>query len=233
MKIHILSDLHLEFQDMPIPDVNADITIIAGDIHLGMKGLRWLRQIKRPVIYILGNHEFYGFNTDTLKRQFNIQKRVRYLENNWAEVNGIKIFGCTLWTDFKLFGDDCFFAYSNAKRFLNDFTFIKDVKMKQWHKDSVASIKKFIKQDGNKVIVTHHAPSIQSVGKRWRTDALTPAFASNLESLIMNSGAKLWIHGHTHESCDYMIGETRVVCNPRGYPQSFNKQFDPNMVIEV
>ena len=60
MKIHILSDLHLEFQDMPIPDVNADITIIAGDIHLGMKGLRWLRQIKRPVIYILGNHEFYG-----------------------------------------------------------------------------------------------------------------------------------------------------------------------------
>ena len=233
MKIHILSDLHLEFQDMPIPDVNADITIIAGDIHLGMKGLRWLRQIKRPVIYILGNHEFYGFNTDKLKRQFNIQKRVRYLENNWVEVDNIKIFGCTLWTDFKLFGDDCFFAYSNAKRFLNDFNFIKDVKMKQWHKDSVASIKKFIKQDGHKVIVTHHAPSIQSVGKRWKTDALTPAFASNLESIIMNSGAKLWIHGHTHTSYDYMIGETRVICNPRGYPQSFNKQFDPNMVIEV
>lgn len=230
-RVHILSDLHLEFNNLFLPKVDADITIIAGDIHVGMKGLQWLKQFRRPVVYILGNHEFYNYNSvDSLRRQFSIQKKVIYLENKWVEFGDIKIFGCTLWTDFNLLGDK-FFAYANAKRFLNDFQFIKDVKMKQSHRDSVASIKKFLKQAGKKIVVTHHAPSIQSISPEWR-NKLAPAFASNLENLIIDSGIDLWIHGHTHDSCDYMIGSTRVVCNPRGYaPNNINPNFNSGLVI--
>jgi len=77
-----------------------------------------------------------------------------------------------------------------------------------------------------RVIVTHHAPSIESVASIYREHRLTPCFASNLDGLIKSSEAAAWFHGHVHHTVDYQIGDTRVLCNPRGYiPEEPNKDF--------
>jgi hypothetical protein len=87
---------------------------------------------------------------------------------------------------------------------------------------------------GPTVVVTHHLPSFRSVPRRFRADVLSAAFASHLDSLVEASGTDLWIHGHTHDSCDYRIGKTRVLCNPRGYYDfALNARFDPGLVVEV
>jgi calcineurin-like phosphoesterase family protein len=88
--------------------------------------------------------------------------------------------------------------------------------------------------DGKTVVVTHHAPSSQSVHPRYANDLLTPAFASNLENLMDGDRAALWIHGHMHDPFDYEIYGTRVVCSPRGYaPNSLTPEFRPDWVVEV
>ena len=84
------------------------------------------------------------------------------------------------------------------------------------------------------VVVTHHLPSGKSTDARYRDNSLNPAYRSNLEEWILDRDINLWVHGHTHGSNDYMIGNTRVVCNPRGYfkyDENFN--FNPGMVVEV
>jgi Icc-related predicted phosphoesterase len=89
------------------------------------------------------------------------------------------------------------------------------------------------------VVVTHHLPHPGSIHPRFADDALTPAFCSDLSELVESSGAVLWVHGHTHESCDYVAGGTRVVCNPKGYGpirqggRYENMNFDPGLAIEI
>jgi Icc-related predicted phosphoesterase len=73
-----------------------------------------------------------------------------------------------------------------------------------------------------------------SVAKRYANDPLNPAFASSLDDIIENYQPVLWIHGHTHERCDYELFGTRVVCNPRGYPgEKRGSAFDPGFIVEV
>jgi Icc-related predicted phosphoesterase len=83
------------------------------------------------------------------------------------------------------------------------------------------------------VVVTHHAPSLLSVANQFQTDQLSPAYASSLDSIIRNSQARLWIHGHLHESKDYQLGETQVLCNLRGYPDESDSGFVPDLVLEI
>jgi Icc-related predicted phosphoesterase len=82
-------------------------------------------------------------------------------------------------------------------------------------------------------VVTHHAPSPQSVPSQFRNDPLNPAYASNLEPFIAECGAVLWIHGHIHHRADFTVGGTRVIANPRGYPIEPHTGFDPSFVVEV
>jgi len=89
-------------------------------------------------------------------------------------------------------------------------------------------------EQGLTVVVTHHAPSIQSIVDRYRADPVSAAFASNMDDFILEHQPRLWIHGHTHESFDYEIGKNRVVCNPRGYASTEeNKGFRPDYTLEV
>ncbi len=81
------------------------------------------------------------------------------------------------------------------------------------------------------VIITHHAPSKKSIPVSFQKDILSAAYASNLDDFVANSGANLWIHGHTHHQLDYKIDNTRIICNPRGYPDETNNRFNPNLII--
>ena len=87
--------------------------------------------------------------------------------------------------------------------------------------------------DGDTIIVTHHAPSKRSIHKRFDDDVLSPAFASNLDDLVERSNAVLWAHGHMHDSFDYKICNTRVICNPRGYSgRELNARFTTKNIFE-
>jgi Icc-related predicted phosphoesterase len=86
--------------------------------------------------------------------------------------------------------------------------------------------------DGPTVVVTHHAPSPLSVAPRFLGSPLNPAFASDLTDMIWQYVPDMWIHGHVHDSFDYLLGDTRVIANPRGYGDE-NGSFDPMLVVEI
>ena len=89
--------------------------------------------------------------------------------------------------------------------------------------------------DKTLVVITHYAPSIQSVDEKYVNSALTAAFACNLEKFILrHPNIKLWCHGHVHTFKDYKIGQCRVVCNPLGYAQYGEKSgFRPDFTVDL
>ncbi|MFV1998671.1 MAG: metallophosphoesterase [Acidiferrobacterales bacterium] len=247
MKLHFLNDLHIEFEDFVPPATDANVVILAGDIGVGMEGLRWAeaRFPDIPVIYVPGNHEFYHHDIaliDELKTK--VPDNIHMLDDDQVVIDGVRFLGSILWTDFALFGEaDKFFAMQTARQQMTDFSIIQNhgcrftpedaIRLHTASRDWLAAMlaEPF---DGKTVVVTHHAPSSQSVHPRYARDLLTPAFASNLENLMDGDRAALWIHGHMHESFDYEVYGTRVVCNPRGYvPEALNPNFRPDWVIEI
>ena len=248
MRLHILSDLHLEFGPVKIPPTNADVVVLAGDIHLGREGRRWARKqfADQPVIYVLGNHEFYRHSLPGLTellRQETERSHICLLENSAVEINGFTFLGCTLWTDFQLSGIPAA-AMQTAEGFMSDYHIIRfnpehrllrardTVRL---HSESVAWLRAALAkcERSRTVVVTHHAPSSRSEASYHADSPLKSAFASNLDSLIKQSGVPLWIHGHTHYNVDYVIGSTRVLSNQRGYPDQLCEGFNPSLVVEI
>jgi hypothetical protein len=168
---------------------------------------------------------------------------VHILENDRVEIGDVIFLGTTLWTDFRLIGDPVV-SGTVAQAGMNDFRRIrllpnyrrflpKDARA--FHAQSLEWLGQQLNEArGRKIIVvTHHAPSPLSIPPRWEGDPLNAAFASKLDGVIGNCGAKLWIHGHIHHRSDYSIGGTRVIANPRGYPTESQIEFDPSLVVEI
>ncbi len=261
MRLWILSDLHIEqsLWDMPDPAPDYDVLIAAGDIHDPLSdGVRWLaeRAGGRSVIYVPGNHEWYAHQlrftvNDEAKRAQQLADGlgVHLLQEASAVIGGIRFLGTSLWTDYEVFGHPIA-AMHHARNWMNDHRLIYPDESGEplspelaltWHETSLAWLEASLRQTfaGTTVVVTHHLPHPLSIHPRFAADALTPAFCSDLSALVENSGATLWVHGHTHESCDYVAGETRVVCNPKGYGpirkggKFENANFEPSFVVEV
>jgi len=250
LKLHILSDLHVEFGDFSLPERGADVIILAGDIHLGGRGLRWVleQRLQQHVIYIPGNHEFYHNAFPSLIDELRRKSRgtcVHVLENEAVDIDGFHFFGCTLWSDMNLFGNPEM-AMAAAARRMNDYQVIQSSSTFRVltpeetidrHRQSVKKLAEFFadhRDPEKSIVITHCTPSEQSIPGRFRGHALTPAFASNLEAFIFKHQPRLWIHGHTHDSFDYRLGKTRIICNPRGYvPDALNPEFKPDLVLTV
>ncbi len=250
MKLQILSDLHIEFQPFNPPTTTADVIILAGDIHIGKKGIDWIHSTfpELQIIYVLGNHEYYGRaypkHLNDLK-QLVANTNINVLENDRITIDEITFLGCTLWTDFELFGNPQIAGY-RAMQIGNDYrkirvspqyrklrsidTAIIHARSLSWLQTEVANLKNNCEKF---VIVTHHAPSKRSIPAEFGSDLLSAAYASHLDRFVENSSARLWIHGHVHTQQDYLIGNTRVICNPRGYPDEPNENFIPDLTIEV
>jgi Icc-related predicted phosphoesterase len=247
MRLHILSDLHIEFEPFDPPTTNSDIIILAGDIHVGQKGIVWIKEkFTKPVIYVIGNHEYYGQawpkHVDKLKTLAK-GSNIHILENEKLSIDDMTFMGCTLWTDFRMFGDPRIAGYEATQK-MNDYKKIRmspqyrklrSVDIAAIHNRSITWLTNQVKEQKGKklVIITHHAPSKNSVPKHYQNDILSAAYASQLDDFVSASKAKLWIHGHLHVKSDYNIGKTRVVCNPKGYPDEFNDKFIPDFVLEV
>jgi hypothetical protein len=168
---------------------------------------------------------------------------VHVLENDQVEIGDVMFLGATLWTDFRLIGDPVV-SGAIAQAGMNDFRRIrllptyrrflpKDARA--FHAQSLKWMEQQLHQArGRKiVVVTHHAPSPQSLPARWQSDPLNAAFASKLDHFLANCEATLWIHGHIHHHSDYSIGGTRVIANPRGYPTEPQIGFDSSFVAEI
>ena len=182
------------------------------------------------VIVIFGNHEYYGTTIDdgevekTLRDNLDM-RGVHILNPGTVTIKGVKFVGATMWTSFK--NCDPMIMY-HAKRSMNDFRLISHPETLQHitpediadiHDDEVSFMWREIdKAEDPVVVVTHHAPTSLSIADEWRGDPLSYAYDAEMEEFILNNPKiKLWVHGHTHHCVDYMVGETRVVSNQRGY----------------
>jgi len=168
---------------------------------------------------------------------------VTFLEGAEVHYKGVRFIGATLWTDMKLFGDDWLVPLMVSRQLIDyerirsgafggfapEQVILRHVESLQFVEDRLS-----LPFDGPTVVITHHAPSILSIAERYRDDKMSAAFASCLDGLILARSPALWIHGHTHNSSDYRLGGTRVVCNPRGDPRRDpNERFDPKLLVEV
>ena len=253
MKLNILSDLHLSQGALTLPENDATLVILAGDVARPREAASWASRLAKPVLYIAGNHEFYGGSigeTVAELKRLCAGTNVRVLDNDEIIVQGLRFLGTTLWTDFMLFGEGekRVAATQEALRFMRDFSRIRvgaGLEALFTPADSAALFKMHTSWleaklaepfSGPTVVITHHAPSSKSIHPRFADSLLNACFVSDAEHLIDQRYARLWIHGHTHDSFDYFVNGTRVVCNPRGYAKdgvNGNPTFDANFMVEI
>ncbi len=271
MKIHILSDLHLEHMQFEFEGTDAGVVVLAGDIGSGTSGVSWAEDNipgHYRIIYVAGNHEHYGQMLSENLRQItdSASRNCSVLENQSVIVGDVRFLGCTLWTDMNLNGNRAEDSQT-VGRCMADFQerrvrtgtggwtarpVITYKGRKYTPEDSIdihMESRKWLENqlciDGpwkKNVIVTHHAPSIGSLHPRYtepHLKGINSGFMSNLDYLFHDFPERidLWIHGHVHDHFDYHIGETRVVCNPRGYPHenrpNNGRGFDPLFSVEI
>lgn len=245
MKIHVLSDLHLEGRDFIPPHTDADVVVLAGDIDVGVGAIRWAQMVfNTPVIYVLGNHEYYRSDLSLIHRMRELSEgtNVHVLERDSVVIDGVKFLGTTLWTDFLLYGRDYRpDAMSDVERGLADFRLISDgglpftaarslslhEQSREWLDAELSSA-----LENKRVVVTHHAPSLRSESDAYRGGRMSPGFISDLDDILAAHDINLWVHGHTHYSVDYVLNDVRVVSNQRGY-RGEGVVFNPGFVVEI
>ena len=199
------------------------------------------------VLYVMGNHEHYnGRWNETAERLHEALEpfdNIVLMNNLYLNIQGVRFIGSSLWTDLN--NNDPLTMLS-IKEMMSDYRAITIYNSGVYHKlrpidtvyehnKSLKFIKDSIKSwQGPVVVLTHHAPSRKSIHEKYRNEhIMNGAFVNDLESFIMNHPQiKLWTHGHVHNAFDYFIRETRVVCNPYGYPGEVS-EFDFNKVVEI
>jgi Icc-related predicted phosphoesterase len=242
MKLLVMSDLHFEFHRdggrafcERYRDFDGyDVAVIAGDL-CDFKSLErsWdlVDEAFKQTVSVCGNHELYGASLAEFRDEsdylFEFGHMNWLLERGYRAIGDQRFIGCTLW-----------FPHDETGRRLewtmNDFELIRGLsgEVDRLHRQSKEWLWDTLTRDD--VLVTHHLPSWKSVHPKYAGSNLNRFFVGDIEELIRRRQPKLVVHGHTHESFDYRIGDTRVVCNPLGYVgREVNPNFVERMVVEV
>lgn len=258
MRMQPFSDLHLDvhpIKKITIAD-SVDVVVVAGDTCEGaLKAFEHLRRIVPidiPIVMVLGNHEYYRRfipNELAIARAHGPSFNIHLLENETVTIggdNGIQFIGATLWTNYEAFGEVKKAAAMTAcAAGMNDHRLIGWQKQ-PWrrfrpqeaavlHHQSATYIEERLSSSpaaDRCVVVTHHAVHWNSVDPIYANDLLTAAFVSDMTALIEKHQPALWIHGHVHNSSDYRVGKTRIVCNPHAYGNE-NPAFNGALVLDV
>jgi predicted phosphodiesterase len=244
MRLRILSDLHLEVAPWCPPPADADVVVLAGDIHNGTAGVEWAQQtLDGPVLYVPGNHELY--DRDVMETRTRLQEvargsNVTVLDRDETVIGGVRFLGCTLWTDFALDGAEAGRAASAVlAKSSPDFRAIRDgggpLGPERWlelHREERDWLTQRLAagERATTVVVTHFLPSRESIAPRFASHRFNGAAASRLEHLLPR--ARVWIHGHSHARREHVEHGCRVVCNPRGYPHE-STGFVPDAIVVV
>lgn len=246
MRILVYSDLHTELwardpafdEGVRAPATQADMVVLAGDIGTGTRGLEWALEVvptDKPLLYLAGNHEFYVHEIDALPVELEAlasqaragERAVHFLNDGGVDVHGVRFLGCTLWTSLEIFGGSLHLTAFELEQGMNDYRRIRVANQgyrrlraadtRNLHRQSVLWLQAELERDApeQKVVITHHLPSLCSVPERYADHRMTPAYVSDVENLMPR--ATIWIHGHTHDSKDYVLNGCRVFSNPRGY----------------
>lgn len=244
MKIHLSSDLHLYRPELIVEPINADVGIFAGDIGilktpgLIIKYFNEMRHKYTTMIWVLGNHEFYGMDYfEALDIATKIAEQCDVILMDIAfgtenlEIDGVTFWGSTLWTDFR----DCSpLALLEAERYINDFRVI-DVADRQLKALDAYQINKETRVQINwdaDVIISHFAPILVE-NPRYNTTDISYYFSNTgLEEQILESNIKLWLYGHTHYNTDITYNNTRIVSNCFGYQNELN-DYNKDLILEV
>jgi len=241
MKIGVHSDLHSECSLCPISTLaELDVLVLAGDIGDSTTVPLFFDYLRRkapqlPVLYVLGNHEYYGFALNEAKdvyRSISQKYDVTLLDDDSITLDGVQFIGSTLWTDFSL-GGDAESSMRWAGDVLPDFREIYDEKgrpltpqtMRELYLASRAYIETALDPAAEaRVVISHFVPRAELVAKRHynkKEGMIRSAYwASNLPELTAR--ANLWISGHSHDNISTYIGDTRFVSNQRGYSRSYD-----------
>ena len=274
MRFRVFSDLHVDANDglaIPLDLSDCDAVIIAGDVceRLSTRALDWLVENVQPagvpVIYTPGNHDFYRrrfpAELDAARFAFESAGIALLAQGEGCQIGDVLVVGATLWTDFRLTGDQrqAMLAAADRRTGMNDHRLIRwgagerpfqPADAIREHAAAVEAITRACRgarrnaqpdaktfSDGDPlanpiVVVTHHAPSSRSLREGRLTGLLNAAYASDLEPLIEEIHAAAWVHGHIHRSVDYTIGCTRVVSNPLGYQSQVGRGKAARVQIE-
>lgn len=242
MKIGYASDIHTEFgnQREILLEQDVDVLVLAGDIGSSDKGAQWaldsFSERARQIVYVAGNHEFWHKSAyhRTIERLRALSfEKLRFLENDKCVIDDVTFLGATCWTDFSFGGsNDRRLNMLLARDGMNDYRRIKFMEPSGLYRklkpDDVLAINQRSSQflfdelrklHGQKrVVVTHHAPTPYSLDPFYLGSPLNSAYVNMYENFIAVHGPDLWIHGHVHCPKDYRIRDTRILCNPIGYP---------------
>lgn len=265
MKIQLLSDLHNEFlrngKSHPdhkwtgvIPETEADIIVLAGDIDTGTNGIEWAikesERLAKEIIYVLGNHEFYGHEYHSLKDKIAKQcegTSVHCLDYGTHIKKGVRFIGATLWTDYKadirvpqdlaMFLVEKGLADHHKIKYRSGDTYRKFQPLDALaiHQTELTWLKKQIDNpfNGKTVVITHHGPHPICQHPAYPMSEISTAFHSDLSSLIEQSDIDLWAYGHTHANINEVLLNTRIISNQAGYPGENVHSFNASNILEI
>ena len=226
------------------------VLILAGDIcefqHVFFFANMWKELAKRfkAIVYVPGNHEYFGNTSPYGKNTFFYMKEllrkygnIHLLDNTSVTIDGQRFYGATLWTNYgnSPIAELACMKFPEFRWALDDNNGAPRVPVPGDYVNrfntALDGLKTELAKNEDVIVVTHFAPSYQSIHERYKATSVPEInlhFASNLDDLILgNPNIKLWVHGHTHTQFDYMIGDTRIVCNPSGYAnEDTDKQAD-------
>lgn len=248
MRIAVMSDLHLEQGEWTPPPLDVDLVVLAGDIMHGVGGVDWAARMfaGRPVLYVSGNHENWEYDAAEIRSGLaeaaTATENVRVLDNTELYLDEhTRILGCTLWVDYCVHGAELQAArmaeLAERANDFHNFTYrggaLTPEHVLAWHTESRAWLEErltAVQPGETTIVITHHAPSLLSLSPHRRERTIIAGAASNLEELIQRTSPALWIHGHTHDDADYIIGTTRIVSRQRGIAKT--EGFQP-LIIEL
>lgn len=242
MRIHVVSDLHFEFRDdygrqlgrqvgEAVQATKADVLVVAGDLATARLIYTALENIVKwcpvPVLYVTGNHEHYGSSIGEVRRALRaLPATVIPLDNDYYEIDRIRFVGGTGWFPYKL--DNVMYEH-----LISDFSEIK--KLRRDYPMEHEDFRKVVAdccRPGD-VVISHHLPTQISVPDRFARSKINRFFVGEFEDLMNDYKPAVWIHGHTHDSCDYRLNATRIVCNPLGYPRERPTPYNFMKVIDL
>jgi len=242
MRLQVLSDLHFEYHAdagqsfvESLDPTGVDVLVLAGDIAAGAGiphalALFCERYGDADVVYVHGNHEYYGADRAWVKqwtREAALSHRnLTWLDCSVAEVRGQRFIGGPLWFRHSV-------EIDRQKPEMRDFLHIPE--LESWVYDESRRMRELLQEELREgdVVVSHHLPSERCVAPRYAEHPMNVIFVCDVEALIIERRPRLWLHGHTHESLNTRVGDTRVVCNPFGYvTRELNPQFSERAFVE-